>query len=79
MYRIEYVSSSNRWMVVDGNDRVVFIGTMQQAEDWLDSRENLNRRPFDVGVWFRGVIQSWVRPVDRLAGTCLRLFRAGPV
>jgi hypothetical protein len=52
---------------------------MQQAEDWLDSRENLNRRPFDVGVWFRGVIQSWVRPVDRLAGTCLRLFRAGPV
>jgi hypothetical protein len=79
MYRIEFVSVGKRWMVVDGDDRVAFIGTMQQAEDWLDSQENLNRRPFHAGAWFRGLFQSWTRPVDRLAGACLRFFRARPV
>jgi hypothetical protein len=69
MYRIEYVNDGNRWMIVDVKDRVVFIGTMQQAEDWLDSQENLNRRPSQVGAWLRRVFRGWTRPVDRAVGT----------
>jgi hypothetical protein len=69
MYRIECVSGGDRWMVVDVKDRVVFIGTMQQTEDWLDSQENLNRGPSRAGAWFRRVFQAWTRPVDRAIGS----------
>jgi hypothetical protein len=69
MYRIEYASGGKRWMVIDVKDRVVFIGTMQQAEDWLDSQENLKRQPSIVGAWLRRVFQGWTRPADRAVGT----------
>jgi hypothetical protein len=69
MYRIEYVNDGNRWMIVDVKDRVMFIGTMQQAEDWLDSQENLNRQPTQVGAWLRRIFQGWTRRVDRAVGT----------
>lgn len=77
MYRIETVSDGNRWMVIDAQDRVVFVGTMQQAEDWLDCDENVNRGPGKLGAWAHRTIEAWGRPVDRLAGACLRLFGAG--
>jgi hypothetical protein len=69
MYRMEYVNDGNKWMIVDVQDRVVFIGSMQQAEDWLDSQENLNRRPSQAGAWVRRVFQGWTRPVGRAIGS----------
>jgi hypothetical protein len=68
MYRIENVSGENAWLIVDLKNRVVFTGTMQQAEDWLDSQENVNRRPSKVSAWFRRLFPARTRPVDRLAG-----------
>jgi hypothetical protein len=67
MYRIENVSGENAWLVVDLKDRVMFTGTMQQVEDWLDSQENVNRRPSNVSAWFRRLFHARTRPVDHLA------------
>jgi hypothetical protein len=67
MYHIKNVSGENAWSVVDVKDRVVFTGTMQQVEDWLDSQENLNRRPSNLSAWFRRLFHTGTRPVDHLA------------
>ncbi len=68
MYRVQSITG-DRWEIVDSNDRTVFVGTRQQAEDWLDFRENAQRaaqhRP-----WFRTLLASLRRFACRLTGGC---------
>jgi hypothetical protein len=55
MFRVEYVPE---WKIVDENDKVVFVGTMRQAEDWLDFRENAQRQTLSTGVWLRNLVAT---------------------
>ncbi len=41
MYRVLYLQ--DQWLVFDASETVVFAGTKQQAEDWLDHQENIQR------------------------------------
>ena len=38
MYRVQIVEKSCR--VVDDEDRVVFVGSLRECEEWLDATEN---------------------------------------
>jgi len=55
---------------VDSQDRLVFVGTKQQAEDWLDYQDNAAPHSANRGAWARGLFQSLHRFVGRLAGSC---------
>ncbi|MGE5191559.1 MAG: hypothetical protein ACM3U2_03600 [Deltaproteobacteria bacterium] len=44
MFHVEFISG-DQWKVVDENKNVVFVGTMREAEEWLDLQENVQRRP----------------------------------
>lgn len=67
MYRISDASGS-QWAVVDETDRVWFVGTPRECEDWLDLQENLKRQnqPRPASQWRR----AW--------GALVRLFRRDP-
>ncbi len=44
MYIVRYINGT-QWHIVDDHQQTVFIGTKQQAEDWLDFQENVQRQP----------------------------------
>jgi hypothetical protein len=68
MYRVLCIRGG-RWRIVDASDRLVFVGTQLQGEDWLDRQENLRRRPSALSGFLWEVVEAWVRPLGRLVGT----------
>jgi hypothetical protein len=69
MYRVEF-KTDDRWMIFDGKNDAVFVGTKRQVEDWLDHQENVRLRPSVSGAWFRGLLHAFVWPFRRLSGCC---------
>jgi hypothetical protein len=75
MYHIHYTGNGDSWCIVDQSLTVAFVGTKDQAEDWLDFQENARRRP-SVGslpslrplidasmhtiLWFFTTIRGWL-------------------
>jgi len=55
MFRVE-ITQGDQWKIVVDNASTVFIGTMREAEDWLDSHENVQRQPATAGGWFLSVV-----------------------
>jgi hypothetical protein len=45
MYHIHYAGHGDSWCIVDESLAVRFVGSKDQAEDWLDFQENARRRP----------------------------------
>ena len=68
MYRVSCINGS-RWRIVDASDRLVFVGTQLQGEDWLDRQENLLLRPSPLSDYLLGLVEAWVRPLGRLLKT----------
>ena len=66
MFRVE-PTEGDHWKIVDQNDNTVFVGTMREAEEWLDCRDNLYRRPATAGGWFRNSVKSVKRFFARLS------------
>ena len=64
MYRVSCISGG-RWRIVDGSDRLVFVGTQLQGEDWLDRQENLRPRPSALSGFLREIGEALVRPLGR--------------
>jgi hypothetical protein len=87
MYRIASAAGS-QWAIVDETDRVWFVGTPRECEDWLDLQENLQRQQQKRAHW-RRFISSLMRffrrdpasaivgPVTPQAAAPLRDRRAG--
>jgi hypothetical protein len=69
MYRLES-KTDDLWMIFDGKNDLVYVGTKQQVEDWLDHHENLHPRPSVSGAWLRRLVHALVWPVRRLSGCC---------
>src|SRR5438309_11309992 len=66
MYRIHSVSG-DQWTIVDDRDDVVFAGTKQRCEDWLDFQENARPQPSTAGssatgTWLSRQLEAWARP-----------------
>jgi hypothetical protein len=57
-------------MIIGGKDEVVFAGTKQQVEDWLDHEENLHPRPSARGAWHGSLVQVLLWPFRRVWGCC---------
>jgi hypothetical protein len=64
MFGVEYVFD-DQWKIIDENDKVVFVGTIRQAEDWLDFRENAKRQTVSIGVWLRNRVATVRRLLAR--------------
>jgi hypothetical protein len=65
---VEYVQG-DQWRVVDSHEQVVFTGTKEQVEDWLDHLENVQRQPSPrTSLWapFRQFLQSLRRFASEL-------------
>jgi hypothetical protein len=67
MYHINYTGNGDSWCIVDESLSVAFVGTKDQAEDWLDLQEN---------VRFRPSVPSLSSIIDRSAHTVLQFFTA---
>ncbi len=74
MFHVERIAG-DQWKVIDEDCRTVFIGTMRQAEDWLDCQENARRQPVPTGVWLRNLVVAWRRILARPFAA--RNFRSG--
>lgn len=73
MYRVSCIDG-DRWRILDAGNRLVFVGTRQQGEDWLDFQENARPRPSAFKAQLRGLVEAWVRPLGRLVtGTPVRV------
>ncbi len=68
MYRISCINGG-RWRIVDASDRLVFVGTQLQGEDWLDRQENRRPRPSALSGYLREVVEACVRPLGRFVRT----------
>jgi hypothetical protein len=68
MYRIRSISA-DQWTIVNESDRVMFIGAMQQCEDWLDYAENHGGMEHAPG-WFQRLCE-WLhlRPAGAAAAS----------
>jgi hypothetical protein len=66
MYRVKDVSG-DQWNIVDSADVTVFVGTKQQAEDWLDFQENARRQAFPASFSFSRLLHAMSLPLRRLA------------
>jgi len=64
-YRVQCVDG-NRWRIVDRSEKLVFVGTKEQGEDWLDRQENLVPRPSIAGAWSARLLQALSQPLARL-------------
>jgi hypothetical protein len=69
MLRVES-KIGNTWMIIDSKDDIIFAGTMQEVEDWLDHHENLRRRPSIRGAWHRIFLDAVLWPFRRVSGCC---------
>ncbi len=65
MYSIQSING-NRWQIVDGANRLVFVGNKQQAEEWLDWQENAIPGPSALSLWIQGIVESTARPFAAL-------------
>lgn len=68
MYRILSIDG-DRWRIVDAANRLVFVGSQRQGEDWLDRQENLQPRPWFFSELLQGIAEPWVRSLGRLMRT----------
>ncbi len=64
MFHVER-AAGDQWKVIDEDHKIVFIGTMRQAEDWLDFQENVRRQPVPTGVWLRNYVDALRRVLTR--------------
>jgi hypothetical protein len=71
MRRIDSVVGE-QWTIVDERGGVVFVGTKQGCEDWLDYQDNAQRRPSAVTAWIRWLFAAWLTPPVRVS-SILRL------
>jgi hypothetical protein len=62
MYSVSSIEGT-RWRIIDGSQRLVFVGTKQQAEDWLDARDNMASRPSTLAKWLHGLMETSGRPL----------------
>jgi hypothetical protein len=69
MRRIDSVVGE-QWTIVDERGRVVFVGTKQGCEDWLDYQDNAQRRPSAVTTWIRWLFAAWLTPPVRVSRNC---------
>jgi hypothetical protein len=65
MYNIQSIHG-NRWRIVDGSNRLVYVGNKQQAEEWLDWQDNAHPGPSALSVWLRGIVETTARPLALL-------------
>jgi len=65
MYTIQSIEG-NRWRIVDGSSRLVFVGDKAQAEAWLDWQENVRPRPSIIAAFVRALTASTARPLAQL-------------
>ena len=68
MFRVE-PTEGDHWKIVDQNDNTVFVGTMREAEEWLDCRDNLYRRPATAGGTMTSDGSLHVDKVSPLSGS----------
>ena len=54
--------SGDLWTIVNERDELVFQGTKQRCEDWLDDKDNARPRPSAVTAWIRWLIAAWLAP-----------------
>jgi hypothetical protein len=66
MFRVE-PTQGDQWRIVDENDNTVFVGTMREAEEWLDCRDNAFRQTATAGGWLRNSVNSVKRFFARLS------------
>jgi hypothetical protein len=65
MHKIQSIEG-NRWRIVDGSNRLVFVGDRAQAEDWLDWQENAEPHPSAFAIWLHGLVEFTARPLAHL-------------
>ena len=67
MYQVLAVEG-DQWTIVDDRDEVVFIGTKQTCEDWLDSQDNLvfHHRPSRASGWIHRFYEACLSPRIRV-------------
>ena len=70
IYRVES-HADDLWMIFDGKNELVFVGTKQQVEDWLDYQDNLCGRPVVRHAWLSNLRQAFGSPIRRLFECCL--------
>jgi hypothetical protein len=66
MFRVE-PAQGDQWRIIDEKDQVVFVGTVQQAEDWLDFHENAQRHAAPAGAWLRNFFDALRRVFENLS------------
>jgi hypothetical protein len=64
VYSVKYINGT-QWHIVDRNQETVFIGTKQQAEDWLDFKENAQRQSATSTFSLRRAAQAILLPSRR--------------
>ena len=64
-YTIQSIEG-NRWRIVDGSNRLVFVGDKSQAEAWLDWQDNARSGPSALAVWLHGVAELTARPLAHI-------------
>jgi hypothetical protein len=69
MHRVQ-LTADDRWEIVDSQDRLVFVGTKREAEDWLDYRDNALPRTVRGGAWFHAFFRALRRVFCRFSGCC---------
>ena len=76
MFRVE-PTQEDQWKVVDENDKVAFIGTMREAEEWLDFQDNAPRAAAPASNWLRNAVNALHQPLAKLIAIC-RARRKAP-
>jgi hypothetical protein len=69
MYRVQ-LTTDDRWEIVDSKDRLVFVGTKQEAENWLDYQDNALPRAAVRGARVHALFQALRRVICRFSGCC---------
>src|SRR5579863_1688987 len=68
--------AGDQWTIVNDRGALVFEGTKQRCEDWLDFEDNARTRPSAVTVWIRWLIAAWLAPRVRVTSIwCLSASR----
>jgi hypothetical protein len=80
MYHIHYAGHGDSWCIVDESLAVRFVGSKDQAEDWLDFQENARSRPSVASLPSLGpLIDAATHGILRFFTAIRGRFGSGPV
>ncbi len=66
MYHVHSTGVDDDWRIVDDKQTLLFVGTKQQSEDWLDFQENAQWQSSIGVVSLRRAVEGWMRILRRI-------------